>query len=160
MKLNEGDIVSGNKVFIGKYQGQKQISEKNFNVVYDTVSKVTHYIPEDENELRKLPSKKDLFSCFEKLKSRKQKNIKHSSDGRHAEFKTRLAETDFEEELTVLYDLSMLDNKKKLAPIEKKLFSNLKHKLSIEISYILDLGQDKIKEMLDFKNSITSKVTV
>jgi RNA polymerase-interacting CarD/CdnL/TRCF family regulator len=151
MDLSIGDIVSGKDIQYGRYSGVETISKKEFFKVEDLTKKVTHFIAIDElKTLRKLPTKKEIAEKVKIFKDKASIDIGEIEGSRYKYFKAKLEIVDFEKSLEVLHDMASLKIDGELNSSEKKLYSVLKEKMSIEVSFVLGKSLAEVNSILDF----------
>lgn len=150
MKFQDGDIVSGRGIRVGRLVGEKILDGSTYLKVYDLSNSAIYYVPLDRtDDLRKLPSKKEVekfLKIFDDLELIDEGVI---DDSRYKYFKSKLDLVNFQKTLEVLHDLSVLKHKKEINSSERKLFNDLKEKMIDEMAYILECETEKLEGVIE-----------
>lgn len=154
MDFSVGDVLSGKGIQYGKYCGTETITNSDFFKIEDLTKNATHYVPVDCVEaLRKLPSKQEVMNKLKMFDESKLIDVDEVEGSRYKFFKAKLEQISFEKNLEVMHDMCSLMSDGLLNSSEKKLYSQLKEKIGLEISYILGKNLDEVNLMLDFSST-------
>ncbi|MBK24435.1 MAG: hypothetical protein CME70_10605 [Halobacteriovorax sp.] len=154
MDFSRGDLVAGVGISAGEYVGKEVVSAygktEKFHKVIEEDKDLIHYLPCNEDiSLRKLPTKRTLMRYLRDLKSSKMIDVGEIEGSRYRYFKNKFLKGSLKPMLEVFHDLNILKKEKKISVSERKLFNELKEKLVIEASYILDQKQDHSEHLLE-----------
>ncbi len=154
MDFSRGDLVAGVGISAGEYAGKEIVSTegttKKFHKVIENDKDIVHYLPCNKDiSLRKLPTKRTFKRYLRDLKSSKMIDVGEFEGSRYRYFKNKFLKGSLKPMLEVFHDLNILKKEKKISVSERKLFNELKEKLVVETSYILDQKQDQSEDLLD-----------
>lgn len=151
MDLSLGDVITGKGIQYGRVCGVESISNSTFYKVEDLTQKAIHYIPEvDTCSFRKLSSKEKISEKMKMFKKNSLIDVNEIDGSRYKYFKAKLDNHEFEKSLEVLHDMELLNMDKNLNSSEKKLYSTLKEKMGLEISFVLDKAIEEVYLMFEF----------
>ena len=159
--MRAGDLVSGIGVPAGKYLGQESISingnrEECFKI-YDPIAKSKFFIPVNRREdLCLLPSRSEILEQLEQFKSQKELMIKTSSEeSRFQIFNDILYTGIFKNVFAVTHDLTILKDRKKISPHEKRLLEKSKKIFIKQLAVVLDKSEPLLHlELFDLKDKV------
>lgn len=151
MDFKSGDLVSRKDFQYGEVCGIEAISDCDFLKIKDLTKKATYFIPlDDAKSLRRLPSKVEALKRLKIFQLKELIDIGEIEGSRYKFFKAKLEIVNFEKSLEVLHDMAALKLDGLLNSSEKKLYSGLKEKIGLELSYVLGKSLDEVNSILDF----------
>lgn len=154
MKFQDGDIVSGRGIRVGRLVGEDILDGATYLKVYDLSKNAVYYVPLDRtDDLRKLPSKKEVQKHLKMFSSLKLIDEGELEGSRYKFFKSKLDLVDFRKTIEVLHDLSVLKLNKEINSSERKLFNDLKEKMIEEMAYILECEQDVLESIIELNKN-------
>jgi len=150
MKFQDGDIVSGRGIGIGRIVGEETIDGAAYLKVFDLNKNANYDIPKDRLEdLRKLPSKNVAQNDLKMFDSLELVDDGELDSSRYKYLKSKLELVDFQKTIEVLHDLSVLKFKKEINSSERKLYNHLKEKVVVELAYILECEPDELDDVIE-----------
>jgi RNA polymerase-interacting CarD/CdnL/TRCF family regulator len=153
-KFCEGDYVSSTEVAAGEYVGKDNILGNDYHKVYDAKTKLTLFIPvEDEYKIKKLPRKSTVKNYLKIFNQYQLLDCKDLNGSRYKYFKSKSECNNLKACLEVFHDLVVLQLKKLISPSERKLKSRIKERLVDELALILQEEADFVEGLMNLQGA-------